>query len=124
MTTQTNAINAVINRYFDGLYHCDSTILQTVLHKDALYASATDGNLLKLTMAEYFPIVDARISAASKNEPRLIRIISVEFAGPVTAFARVEAVILPKHYIDFLTLVFVDDRWQIIAKVFHYDLRE
>jgi Putative lumazine-binding len=123
MTTPRDAITTVIHRYFDGLYHCDSTILRTVLHPDALYASATDGTLLKLTMAAYFPIVDARVSPASKNEPRSDRIVSIDFAGPVTALARVECAISPKHYIDFLTLIYIDERWQIIAKVFHYELK-
>ena len=42
--------------------------------------------------------------------------------GPVTALARVECSIGPKHFIDLLTLVHVDGRWQILAKVFHFDL--
>jgi hypothetical protein len=28
----------------------------------------------------------------------------------------------PKHFTDLLTLVHVDGRWQIIAKVFHFEL--
>jgi hypothetical protein len=31
-------------------------------------------------------------------------------------------VIRPKHFTDLLTLVHVDGRWQIISKVFHYEL--
>ena len=50
------------------------------------------------------------------------RVVSIEFAGPVTAIARVECSIGPKHFVDLLTLVHVDGRWQIIAKVFHFDL--
>jgi len=41
----------------------------------------------------------------------------------MTAFARVECAIEPKHFTDFLTLVFVDGRWQIMSKVFHYETR-
>ena len=73
-------------------------------------------------MDEYFPIVDARPSPASRGEARRDRILSIEFAGPVTAFARVECAIAPKFFTDFLTLVKLDGRWQIIAKVFHYEL--
>ena len=67
-------------------------------------------------------MVDARPSPASREEPRTDRVVSIEFAGPVTAIARVECSIGPKHFIDLLTLVHVDGRWQIIAKVFHFDL--
>lgn len=37
-------------------------------------------------------------------------------------FPIVECAILPKHFTDLLTLIHVDGRWQIIAKVFHYEL--
>lgn len=73
-------------------------------------------------MDEYFPIVDQRPSPASRKEGRTDRILSIEFAGPVTALARVECSIRPKHFTDLLTLIRVDGRWQIIAKVFHYEL--
>ena len=74
-------------------------------------------------MAEYFPIVDKRPSPASRGEARNDRIVSIEFGGPVTAFARVECSIGAKFFTDFLTLIRSDDEWRIISKVFHYDLR-
>jgi Putative lumazine-binding len=122
MNTNFNEITAVLNDYFDGLYQSDSAILRRVFHPSALYACATDGTLLTLGMNEYFPIVDQRQSPASKNDPRTDRIIAIEFAGPVTAIARVECSILPKQFIDLITLIHIDGRWQIIAKVFHYDV--
>lgn len=116
------AVTAVLGAYFDGLYYCDIDRLGRVFHPQARYACATDGSLLHLGMDEYFPIVAARESPASRNEVRRDRIVSIQFAGPVTAFARVECAIGPKFFNDFLTLIKIDGRWQIIAKVFHYDL--
>lgn len=116
------AISAVLTRYFDGLYHSDTGRLRSVFHPLAIYACAAEGTLTHLTMDAYFPIVDNRPSPASRNEVRADRIISIEFAGPVTALARVECAIGPKHFTDLLSLVFLEGRWQIIAKVFHYDL--
>lgn len=115
-------VTRVLQLYFDGLHHGDTTRLREVFHPQALYACATDGTLLARTMAEYFPVVDARPSPASRGEARTDRIVSVEFAGPVTAMARVECAIAPKHFIDLLTLVRLDGRWQVMAKVFHYEL--
>ncbi|HEV7369358.1 nuclear transport factor 2 family protein [Arenibaculum sp.] len=114
---------AVLSTYFDGLHHSDTTRLKSVFHPRAQYVCATEGTLTYLTMDEYFPIVDRRPSPASRGEPRADDIVSVEFAGPVTAFARVNCAIGPKYFTDLLTLVRVDDRWQIISKVFHFDLR-
>ncbi len=118
------AVLAVITRYFDGLHFSDTERLRSVFHPQAIYACATEGSLNHLTMEAYFPIVDKRPSPASRNEVRLDRVISLEFAGPVTAFARVECAIGQKHFTDLLTFVQLDGRWQIIAKVFHFDLRE
>jgi hypothetical protein len=123
------AVVAVLQTYFDGLYHSDTGRLGQVFHPRAHYVTATAGATdgpgpLQLTMEEYFPIVAARPSPAGRGETRHDRIVSLEFAGPVTAFARVECAIGPKFFTDFLTLIFVGGRWQIIAKVFHYDLRE
>jgi hypothetical protein len=117
-------IAAVLTDYFDGLYTSDASRLAKVFHPKAQYVCATEGTLTHLTMDEYFPIVERRPSPASRNEPRVDRIISIEFAGPVTALARVECAVGPKFFTDLLTLVFVDGRWQIVSKVFHFDLRQ
>lgn len=124
MTTAEADIAAVLATYFDGLHHSDTQRLRAVFHPKAIYACATDGSLLHLTMDEYFPVVDKRPSPASRNEPRRDRIVSIAFAGPVTAIARVECAIGPKFFTDLLTLVQLDGRWQIISKVFHYDLQD
>lgn len=122
MRTEFEAVASTLQTYFDGLYESDTKRLRQVFHPDAIYACATEGNLLKLTMAEYFPIVDKRPSPASRNDPRADKILEIQFAGSVTAFARVECAIAPKSFIDFLTLIKLDGRWQIISKVFHFEV--
>jgi hypothetical protein len=117
-------LTGVLQTYFDGLHFSDTERLGRVFHPTARYVTATEGELLSLSMTEYFPIVDARPSPHSKGEPRRDRIVSVELAGPVTAFARVECAIAPKSFVDLLTLVHVDGRWQIVSKVFHYELED
>lgn len=116
------AVSAVLVDYFEGLYRSDTSLLRRVFHPNAVYACATEGALLRLDMDEYFPIVDKRPSPASRRDARDDRIVSIDFIGPVTAVARVECQILPKRFSDVLTLVFVDGRWQIISKVFHFEL--
>jgi 4-oxalocrotonate tautomerase len=113
----------LLSTYFDGLHHSDTTRLRNGFHPRAQYACATEGALTHLTMEEYFPVVDQRPSPASRGETRADSIVSIEFAGPVTAFARVHCAIGPKTFTDLLTLVRIDGRWQIISKVFHFDVR-
>ena len=124
MSSPYEAISEVLQLYFDGLYHSDTKRLRKVFHPRAQYVCVTDGTLTYRTMDEYFPIVDQRPSPASRGEPRADDIVAIEFAGPVTAFARVTCVISPKHFTDFLTFIHIDGRWQIISKVFHFDVRE
>ncbi len=119
MPTPFDEIARVIQLYFDGLHHSDTARLAEVFHPRALYASASDGTLLCRTMADYFPVVDRRPSPASRGERRCDRIRSIELAGPVTARASVNCAIGGTYFTDFLSLVLVDGRWQIIAKVFH-----
>jgi hypothetical protein len=114
-------IQGVVERYLDGLYHCDTELLGSVFHPRALYATAVGPEPLFLSMDEYFPIVEKRDPPARTQAPRRERLISVELAGPVTAFVKLECSFFQKDYIDYLTLIRVDGRWQIIAKVFHYE---
>ncbi len=118
------AVVEVLSDYFDGLYLSDTEILSQVFHPDARYVCATEAPLVNLGMDAYLPIVAARPSPASRGELRRDRIAGIEFAGPTTAFARVNCAIGPKYFTDFLTLILVDGRWRIIAKVFHFDLAE
>jgi 4-oxalocrotonate tautomerase len=115
------AIGELLDTYYDGLYHCDIERLRQVLHPAALYACASDGKLLTYDMATYFSVVAQRQSAASQGLAKSSRIVRIEFAGPVTAWVHFECVIPPRRFDDRLTLVKLDGRWQIIAKVFHYE---
>ncbi|MES2584353.1 MAG: nuclear transport factor 2 family protein [Pseudomonadota bacterium] len=115
-------VEQALGLYFDGLHHSDTARLRQVFHPEAHYFCATTGELLHWDMAQYFPVVDTRPSPASLGHARTDRILSIEFAGPVTAFARLECSIPPKHFTDLLTLVKLQGRWQIVSKVFHYTL--
>lgn len=114
----------VLTRYFDGLYHSDAGKLAGVFHPQAIYACASEGSLTHLTMDAYLPMVERRPSPASRGEARRDRILSIEFAGPVTALARVECAIGEKRFTDLLSFVRLDGHWRLIAKVFHFDLDE
>lgn len=116
------AVTALLRDYFDGLYFSDTQRLKRVFHPQAVYATATEGTPLILRMDEYLPVVDKRPAPASRGDARSDRIVSIDFVGPVTALAKVQCAIKPKHFTDLLTLIQVDGRWQIISKVFHYEI--
>ncbi|OKY27925.1 MULTISPECIES: nuclear transport factor 2 family protein [Thalassotalea] len=117
-----SAIKQQINKYFDGLYHADVSRLAQVFHRNARYTSITDGALIHLSMPEYFANVEKRQSPSSKEQVRQDRILTIDVVGNQTALAKVQCVISPKYFTDFLSFIYLDNQWQIISKVFHYQL--
>jgi Putative lumazine-binding len=116
------AIVDLLKRYYDALYRCDTALLASVFHASAQYFTASSGELLHLDMPSYFPIVEQRISPESSGESYAFSIESIEFAGAVTAIARMHSSMLGKDFIDFLSLIQLEGEWKIIAKVFHYTI--
>lgn len=113
------AVIDLMKRYYDGLYRCRKDILANVFHPQARYITASGEDVLNLDMETYFSIIDKRKSPESNGELHAYDIESIEFAGPVTAFARMRCFMLSKDYTDFLSLIRVDGKWVIISKVFH-----
>lgn len=120
MNTVNNDINQVIQDYLDGLYRCDTALLARVFHPQAIYATATDASPLIMDMTTYLPIVAQRDPPARLNVPRRERILLIDVVGSSTAFVKLECSFFQKNYTDLLTLIYADERWQIISKVFHY----
>ena len=118
MTAPFPQITRLLTDYFDGLYDCDVEKLTSVFHPQAVYATADETPLLFRTMEEYLPIVAARQSPASRQEPRRDHIDEIQLAGDNTALARVRCSIGDRDFVDFLSLGRTDGQWRIIAKVF------
>jgi len=121
MSPDDHAIEALIQDYLDGLYHCDTRLLAQVFHPQALYATAAGEAPLFMTMQVYFPVVEQRDPPSRKGEPREERILSIHRFGDVTALVTLECSFFGKHYTDILSLLKIDQRWQIVSKVFHFE---
>lgn len=115
-------VRGVIADYFEALYHGDVTKFRRVLHPLVRLSSATDGVLVNLDLDTYMGMVADRPSPASRHDPRDESIVSVEVASPTTAHARVTDRYVPKRFVNELSFIKIDSRWQIIAKVWHFTL--
>lgn len=118
------AIGVLLQDYFDALHFCDVARLERVFHPAAIYATADEVPFLHRSMAEYFPVVAARESPASRGEIRRDHIDAIELVGENTAAARVRCSIGKRDFVDLLTLVRIQGEWRIIAKVFHISERD
>ena len=108
----------LLRNYYEGLYEVDVAKLREVFSPSARYATIMDGELLELSMDEYLPRVEKRTPPASEGVPYDYRVVSIRIAGEHTALAELECSLFGFDYTDFLSLLRIDGRWRIQAKVF------
>lgn len=90
MNSDVAAIEKVLQVYFDGLHEGDTKKLGEAFHPAShLYSAAPDGKAADMPRADWFKMVEGRPSAKSKGSVRADRIVSIDFSGPATAFAKV-----------------------------------
>jgi Putative lumazine-binding len=118
------AIADLLQRYFDALHFADADTMEQILHPSAIYATADEAEPLFRSVPDYLTVLRGRVSPREKGEERADKIISIELAGKNTALARVECTIGERHFIDFLSLLYIDQKWLIIAKVFAINFEE
>lgn len=111
-------IHELLDQYFDMLYYCNLDKFDAVFHPQAIYATADEAPLLYRSMPTYRDVIAQRRSPASRNEQRRDVVEAIELAGDNTAFARVRCSIGERDFLDMLSLVRVEGRWHIIAKIF------
>ena len=125
MSTDVSAVEKALQVYFDGLYEGDTGKLGEAFHANShLYAPGADGKATDWPRGELFKMVDGRPSGKASGLARADRIVSIDFSGPNTAIAKVECQLPPRYFTDYLTLLKVDGRWQIISKTFHTVTKE
>lgn len=121
MSSARAEIAALVRTYLEGLYHCDVDRLAEVFHPQAVYATAAGESPLLLRLDEYLPRVAQRDPPARHGAPRHEEVLAIDLVGPVTAMVKLRCRFFGNDYVDFLSLLRVGGRWQIVAKVFHFD---
>ncbi|PQZ46604.1 hypothetical protein CQ052_21635 [Ochrobactrum sp. MYb15] len=121
-STATENVRAAVQSYLDALYFGDVEKFRTVFHPQAQLYSATEGKLVNLNVDAYLDLVANRPSPQKKGDERQDEVLSISIASPTTAHARVKDVYLPKRFVDDLTFVLVDGKWQIVSKVWHFEV--
>lgn len=111
-------IHQLLDNYFEGLYLADSAQLSKVFHDNAQYVNATAGQYLCLNKAQYMAVINNRVSPESRGDARYSKVLQIMFSGGALAHVTLTMDMLGNRYLDYLTLVLHENRWQIIAKVF------
>ncbi|HRD77936.1 MAG TPA: nuclear transport factor 2 family protein [Hyphomicrobiaceae bacterium] len=124
MSADLKAVEAVVWTYLDGLHEGDAAKIAKAFHEAShLYSRGEDGSLADLPRAKWLDMIASRPSPKSKGIARTDRIVSIDFAGPESAFVKVECSIHPRYFTDYLALLKLADGWRIVAKSFRTDVR-
>jgi hypothetical protein len=123
MSSEVSAVEKVLQAYFDGLYEGDTKKLGEVFHLARISMPRAVTARQRLAAAR---VQDGGRSAVRQGQgsARADRIVSIDFSGPTTAIAKVECQLPPRYFTEYLTLLKVDGRWQIISKTFHTVTKE
>jgi hypothetical protein len=118
MSSAYAEISEALENYFAGFYEGDVEKLQKIFHSSAHLYAATEGPLSDRDMEQVYEGVRGRQSSASRGLDRFDRILSIDQSGPEAAIAKVQIALGDQLYTDFLNLLKLDGRWQIISKVY------
>ncbi len=115
--TNRPAIEAMLADYFDAMHTQDMEKFDRVFHKDVVLYSAQTGELNIRPYAIYRDAVVKRESPQSKGEARNEKIIMIDEISDTAALAKVQLEMFGGVMQDYLSLIHIDGRWQIISKI-------
>jgi hypothetical protein len=115
--TNRQAIEAMLGEYFDVMYTQDMVKFDRVFHKDVVLYSAQTGELNRRPYDVYREAVVNRESPESKGEVRKDEILLIDEISDTAAMAKVQLQMFGGVMQDYLTLIHIDGRWQIISKI-------
>ena len=114
------AISEALRPYFDGLYDGDVEAMRRVFHPACRLYAAPGGELRQLDMDSYYDSVRNRPSPRALGQVRHDAILSIAASGEGAATAVLRTARAPRLYTDFLSLLRIDGRWQIVAKTYSW----
>jgi len=125
VATAVSEIEAVIQTYFDGLYHSDVEKLAAAFHPVSHLYWEKDGGVEDLPREDWLAgVAKRRPSAAERGLARDDRILLIDISGPETALVKVACQLPPRYFTDYLVLNRTAEGWRIVSKVYRFDLRE
>jgi CheY-like chemotaxis protein len=116
------AIRQTVQYYFDGGKNRDSVALRKAFHPEARMLFAKDGKLAVVPIGEYIARVAENQLKPGEVDSTRRRVVEVDVAGDA-AIARLELQRPDALLTDYMSLLKVDGRWQIVNKIFTRETR-
>lgn len=113
-----HAISACISTYLDGLYEGDADKIAEVFHASSALTYEEQGTIRIVPRDEWLHAVRNRLPPREQQLPRHDLILQIDQSAPGTAFVKLRCAVSPRHFTDYLSLLKLDGRWQIVQKVY------
>ena len=110
-------IGQVLSAYCEGIYSGDVERLRCAFHDSAILWGEVKGQRYYRPLEEYLTVVRNRKSPQALGESYGMKTLAIEIQGNI-ALAKVCCRMLGYNYTDFLSLLYQDNRWGIVAKLF------
>ena len=113
-------VRAVVDDYFQGLYHGDVEKLRSAFHQNARIVGYREGTYTDLARDQWLERVSSRPIPSEKGESFDMRIESIDLTGAV-GVVKVRDLYTGLQFTDYLSVMKIEGRWLIMNKVFHHD---
>ena len=123
MSDDLRAIEAAVQTYLDGLYEGNADKLASVFHPTSALTQSVDGKIAVTPRDTWLAAVRSRPSAKSQGLARGDHILAIDQVGPTMAYVKVRCQLPPRYFVDQLSFLKIDGRWQVAQKVFQTETR-
>jgi hypothetical protein len=113
-TLVTASIVEVARDYYNGMCSADEVLLKRAFHPNACIIGYYQGSLAWNSRDDFIDFCKSMADEATLDE---VRIEATDIVGD-TAMVTVVDRYLGEWYTDYLTLLKIDGRWQIVNKTF------
>ena len=114
-------IDNLLQLYVDSMDESDPEKVKQAFHKNAKVVGYLHGDFMEMSTEDFANFVAAQQpSPKDKGEDVVFELLSCEIEG-TTALAKVRDKYLGITFLDTLSFIKVDDRWQLYTKLFHVE---
>ena len=121
MNTEKKKIEQTVKTYYDSMYFSDGDLVRKVFHQDAKITGYLSNKLLRQSVEDFASFVENQKPSPKEKEDKIIlEILSLDI-GQTTAVAKVRDNYIGMIFIDTLSLIKIENNWQIYNKLFEVD---
>ena len=121
MNTEKKKIEHTVQTYYDSMYFSNGALVRKIFYQDAKITGYLNNKLLRQSVEEFASFVENQKPSPKEKEDKIIlEILSMDIEK-TTAVAKVRDNYLGMIFIDTLSLIKIENNWQIYNKLFEVD---